>query len=389
MKSSQHISSSDRFKLFHDLMAWKVKRILLISTPYEAWVMEEDCRLSEQIVNEYRGLSLSQPPRLTWASSAEEAIEKLREKEFDLVIAISSSFDFESFHLGSEIKKINPNMPVVLLTHQEVIPEVRSIAGHRATSIDHIFFWSGQADILLAIIKCIEDRHNTTNDILYADVRVILFVEDSPFYLSSILPTLYKELVIETQAVIDESLNQEHRLLIMRSRPKILIAHSFEDALELYEKYKANILGVISDVRYPRNDKVDERAGVDLLHLIKKDRFDVPLLLTSSEPHNAALAGEIPATFLDKNTSQLHDELKSFFFTYLGFDYFYFKTPTGEVLTSAVDLYDLELKISEIQLDSFLYHCRTNDFSRWLFCLAEFELAAEVRSLRETQFESS
>ncbi len=299
MKPVQAVRPSNRFRLFHDLMPWKVKRILLISTSYEAWIMEEDCRLSEQIINEYSALNLSQPPRLTWALSIEEAVECMESKTFDFVIAISSSVNLAAYQIGSEIKKINPHMVVVLLTHQEAVPTSSSIADHLIASIDHIFFWSGQVDILLAIIKCIEDRFNVKNDITCADVRVILFVEDSPFYLSSMLPVLYKELVVETQAVIDDGLNKEHRLLTMRARPKILVAHSFEQAMHYFETFKPNILGVISDARYSRNCELDGRAGVDLLHHIKQERFDIPMLLASSEPHNCELAANIPALFAD------------------------------------------------------------------------------------------
>ena len=380
--------SSNKFKLFHDLMPNKVRRILLISTPYEAWIMEEDCRLSEQIVHEYSGLNLSQPPRLTWASSMEEAIVYLSEKSFDFVIAISPSVDLKAFQLCSEIKKHKAEMPVVLLTHQEVVHTAQSVAGHRASSVDHIFFWSGQADILLAIIKCIEDRYNVTNDIECADVRVILFIEDSPFYLSSVLPVLYKELVAETLAVIDDGLNEEHMLLMMRARPKILVAHCYEHAMEIYESYKSNILGVVSDVRFPRDGKLDGKAGIDLLQHIKNERFDIPMLLASSERHNAELASRIPALFIDKNSTTLHDKVRSFFVNNLGFGNFIFKKPDGAILGHAEDLRELELQLESIPLDSFHYHCQNNDFSRWLFSLAEVELAAQVRLLTDSDFES-
>ena len=366
----------------------KVKRILLISTPYEAWIMEEDCRLSEQIVHEYSGLNLSQPPRLTWASSLDEAIIHLSNKTFDFVIAISPSVDLVTFQLCSEIKKHKADIPVVLLTHQEVIPTTQSIAGHRASSVDHIFFWSGQADILLAIIKCIEDRYNVTNDIECADVRVILFIEDSPFYLSSVLPVLYKELVAETQAVIDDGLNEEHMLLMMRARPKILVAHSYEQAMEIYENYKSNILGVVSDVRFPRDGELNGKAGIELLQHIKNERFDIPMLLASSEKHNEALAVRIPALFIDKNSPTLHDKVRSFFVNNLGFGNFIFKTPDGTILGHAKDLRELELQLESIPLESFHYHCQNNDFSRWLFSLAEVELAAQMRLLTDADFDS-
>jgi hypothetical protein len=350
--------------------------------------MEEDCRLSEQIIHEYRGLNLSHPPRLTWVSSTSEALERLEEKDFDLVITISRGVNMEAYRIGDEIKHKKPDMPVVLLTHQEALPEVSASFNQMSAAIDRIFFWSGQADILLAIIKSVEDQFNVIDDTRCAGIRVILFIEDSPYYLSSFLPILYKELVIETQSVIEDGLNEEHRLLCMRARPKILLAHSFENALDLYEQFKPYVLGAISDVRFPRNGVLDAKAGIDLLKHIKHDRFDIPLLLASSESHNAKLAAKIPAVFVDKNSSGLHEKIKSFLMEYLGFGDFIFKTPDGMAIDKATDLYTLEQKLREIPEASFLFHCRRNDFSRWLFSLAEVELAAQVRPLRDHNFDN-
>jgi hypothetical protein len=287
MNSKKTDNSSSRFKVFHDLMAKKVRRILLVSTYYEAWIMEEDGRISEQIVHEYRGLNLSDPPRLTWVSSLSEALQQLEQTHFDLVITIARTTDSDVFRTGGEIKKKWPDMPVVLLTHQEVLPETCSNLYDRSSSVDQIFFWSGDAGILLAIIKCIEDQMNVLNDTQRAGIRVIIYVEDSPSYRSSILPILYRELVIETQSVIDDGLNEEHRILSMRARPKILLASSYEQAMSLYEQFKPYVLGVISDVKFPYKGTMDPEAGLKLLRYIKQDRFDIPLLLTSSESNNA------------------------------------------------------------------------------------------------------
>jgi len=388
----QHYSASpaaSRFKLFHELMPRKVRNILLISTPYEAWIMEQDCRLSEQIVHEYSGLNLSHPPRLTWVSSVEEALIACDEGAFDFVIGIAQSVTKKTRDICKAIKEKQADMPVVVLTHQEMLPESRIIDGDGSSFIDRIFFWTGQADILLAIIKSIEDQFNVLNDIRCADVRVILFVEDSPFYLSALLPRLYRELVRETQAVIEDSLNQEHRLLTMRARPKILLAHSYEQGMALYEQFKPNILCVISDVRYPREGVQNGEAGIQLLKHIKKDRFDIPMLLTSSEPHNAIHAATIPAPFIDKNSQSLHRQIRSFLHDYLGFGEFTFSNPDGKILGKADTLYSLEKMLLEIPIESFLYHSRQNDFSRYLYTLAEVELAGKVRPLRNESFQSA
>ena len=388
MYPKQKEKLSSRFKLFHELMPTKVQHILLISTSYEAWIMEEDSRISEQIVTEYRGLNLSRPPRLTWASSLDEALEQLAGLPFDMVITLSRSVDERAITLGREIKQAKPGLPVVLLTHQEVLSET-SPAWHEQDSIDLVVYWSGQAEILLAIVKCIEDRFNAIPDTRTAGVRVILFVEDSPYYLSLLLPILYKELVIETQAVIEDGLNEEHRLLSMRARPKILIAHSYERAMALYEQFKPYVLGVISDMRFYRNQVLDPIAGLQLLGHIKRDRFDIPLLLTSSESHNAELAERIPACFIDKNAPSLHEAVKSFLVDHLGFGNFVFRMPDGTAYDQAGNLYALEKKLESIPIESFLFHCRHNDFSRWFYTLAEVELASQVRPLRDQTFDNA
>jgi len=388
MESKKTNNSLSRFKIFHELMPKKVKSILLVSTSYEAWIMEEDCRLSEQIVHEYRGLNLSRPPLLSWVSSLSEALEQIEQTHFDLVITISRTVDSQAYQNGNEIKQKRPDMPVVLLTHQEAPPETFIKFYNKSSSIDQVFFWSGDAGILLAIIKCIEDQMNVLNDTQNAGIRVIIFVEDSPFYRSSILPALYRELVIETQAVIDDSLNEEHRILSMRARPKILLASSYEQAINLYERFKPFVLGVISDVRFPFNGAIDPEAGLKLLRYIKQDRFDIRLLLTSSEPHNALPASKIPAAFIDKNSRVLNEKIASVLLDSFGFGDFVFKLPDGTEIGRAVDLYALENKLKNIPDESFVFHWKRNDFSRWLFLIAEVELASRLRPLRDIDFDS-
>lgn len=379
---------SSRFKLFHELMLVKVQSILLIGTSYEAWIMEEDCRISEQIVNEYRGLNLSRPPRLTWVSSLAEALEHYPGLPFDLAITFSQAVDDKAFNLGRNIKNAKSEIPVVLLTHQEAPPESTPAWHEQSECLDLVVYWSGQADILLAIVKNIEDRFNAVSDTSTAGVRVILFVEDSPYYLSLMLPILYKELVVEVQSVIEEGLNEEHRLLTMRTRPKILIAHSYERAMALYEQFKPYVLGVISDMRYHRNHVLDGNAGLQLLSHIKADRFDIPSMLTSSESQNAERAKLIPALFLDKNAPSLQESIKTFLVEHLGYGKFIFRMPDGRPYDQANNLYSLEKKLATIPQESFLFHSRHNDFSRWFYTLAEVELASQVRPLRESTYDT-
>jgi len=374
-----------RFKLFHELMARKVRHILLVSTPYDAWIMEEDCRLSERIVNEYRGLNLSQPPRLTWVDSAEQALAALESRSFDMVITMPRLADMDAAALGHKIKKRVPTLPVVLLSH-DTIPSPEIKEPDNAPGIDQTFVWSGNTDILVALIKSVEDRMNVDQDAQSADIRVILLAEDSPYYLSSMLPILYRELVGQTQAVMEGSLNEEHRLLTMRARPKILIAGTYEDALAAYERFEANVLGVISDVRFPRNGRLAKTAGVDFLSHIHQRRFDIPLLLTSSEPDNVHKAEAIPATFVDKNSDALHQEVRRFFKEQLGFGDFVFRMPDGGEIGRASNLKALERHLHSLPTASLRYHCLRNDFSRWLFARTEMPLAAALRPINDGDF---
>jgi CheY-like chemotaxis protein len=379
-----------RFKIFHELMARKVRDILLVSTPYDAWILEEDCRLSERIIHEYRGLNLSNPPRFTWVSRAQEALMMLDKKKFDMVITMSQLADMDVFTLGEEIKKRVSDLPVILLAHDSLPPPAQEclLDFARPLGIDRSFVWSGNTDILVALVKSAEDWLNVEHDTELAGIRVILFVEDSPTYISSLLPVLYKELVSQTQAIMEYRLNEEHKLLTMRARPKILIAENFEEANQLFEKFEPYILGVISDVRIPRNCVLDENAGVAFLSKIKKERFDIPLLLTSSESVNADKAKNIPAAFVDKNSPSLHAEVRSFFLEQLGFGDFVFRKPDGREITRASNLRKLEEILQTLPEASFVHHCSRNDFSRWLFARTEIMLASKMRPLRYDDFAS-
>src|SRR5210317_1321450 len=355
-----------RFKIFHELMAKKIREVLLVSTPYDAWIMEEDVRLSERIIHEYRGLNLSNPPRFTWVATAGEALAALDKKKFDLVITMLHLADMDAFMLGRKIKNKDANLPVILLTHSAMPSEESTRVLTQPPGIDRTFVWSGDTDILVALVKSAEDSMNVAHDTESAGIRVILFVEDSPVYISTLLPVLYRELVCQTQAVLEEGLNEEHRLLTMRARPKILVARNFEEANSLYQKYEPYGLGVISDVRFPRNGKLDENAGVTFLSKIKKERFDIPLLLTSSESSNAQKAGTIPASFVDKNSPSLIAEVRSFFMEQLGFGDFVFRMPDGREIARAANTRSLEKLLHKIPDDSFVHHASRNDLSRWL-----------------------
>ena len=375
------------FKVFHELMAKKVTEILLVSSPYDAFIMEEEGRLAERIIHEYRGLNLSRPPMLTWVSSAPEALDALSQKKFDLVITMPQVDETDAYVLGRQIKSKFPELPVFLMIQNTS----RHLLDRKYTdrnSIDRLYVWYGNSDLLLALIKNLEDRMNVAYDTQRARVRVIIIVEDSPIYYSSLLPLLYKEIVTQTQAVMEESLNDEHRILRMRARPKILVAQTYEEAVDLYQKYTPYLLSVFSDVRFPRNGKLDDAAGFKLLSMIKKGSPDLPLLNFSSEESNRKLAQKIPAVFLNKNSPTLHSEIRSFFMQYLGFGEFVFRLPEGKEIGKASNLREMEDILPTIPDESVFYHATHNHFSSWLMARSEIMLASKIKPVKVSDFES-
>lgn len=378
---------SSRFKVFHELMAFKIREILLVSSPYDAYIMEEDGRLASRIINEYRGLNLSQPPRVTRTSSAYEALSLLSKRRFDMVITMPHLDEMDGFALGLEVKKINSAMPVILLSHttRGVYPPPTN---RNCEGIDKIFIWTGVSDLLLAVTKNAEDRINIDFDTRKAMVRVLILVEDSPVYYSSFLPLIYKEIVKQTQAVLEIGLNEEHRLLTMRARPKILHAANYEEAVELYEKYHPYLFGVISDARFPKKGTLDDNAGFLLLSQIRKEIPDLALLMLSADPKNRKKADEIPALFLDKNSPNLLSEIHEFFVNHLGFGDFVFRLPDGREIDRACNLRMLEQKVAQIPDESLWYHASRNHFSRWLMARSEIGLASTFREVQASEFES-
>jgi hypothetical protein len=377
-----------QFKMFHEIMSIKVREILLISSPYDAYIMEEDRSLASRIVNEYIGLNLSLPPRVTRTSSGRDALTLLGQKSFDMVITMPNVDDMGAQALGVKIKATHPDLPVILLSHslRSIFPqgEYRKLKG-----IDKVFIWSGNSDLLLALVKNAEDRLNIDRDTQRAMVRVLILVEDSPQYYSSFLPLIYKEIVKQTQAVLGVGLNEEHRLLRMRSRPKIMLAETYEEAMHLCQKYRSYLIGIISDTRIPRNDKLDDQAGADILTFMKQEIPDLPMLMLSSDSLNRIKAESIPAIFLDKNSPNLLVELQDFFLNHLGFGDFVFRLPDRKEIDRASSLRTLELKISRIPDESLRYHASRNHFSNWLMARSEFALASTFREVQASEFQTT
>jgi CheY-like chemotaxis protein len=370
-------SFDPHFKVFHELMPFKVQEILLVSSAYDAFIMEEDGSITTKLIHEYHGLNLSKAPKVTRVSSGEEALQALADKQYDLVITMPYLGGMNGFDLGREIKAVRPLLPVILLVHN-----LRSISPlstqYDPNVIDNVFLWCCENDLLMAIIKNVEDHANVDNDTARAMVRVIIYVEDSPEYCSIFLPAIYREIVIQTQAVLDESINERHRLLRMRARPKILLAHTFEEALKLYETYKPSVYAVISDARFPRNGVVDPRAGEHLLARIRTEVHDLPLLMLSSEEENKRRAEDIPAVFIAKKSPDIRNELHHFFLTHLGFGDFVFRMPDGSPISSASNIIDFEKALASVPEESLQYHALRNHFSNWMMARSEVGLARKL-----------
>lgn len=374
-----------RFSGFENLMPFRVRDILLVASLFDAYTLEEGGRLTELLLTEYRELHLSFSPHVTRVSTGEEALALLARHRFDLVITMTRLGDMEATALARAVKARHPELPVVLLAfNSHELARLSALAG--PGGLDRVFLWSGDARILLAIIKNVEDLRNAEHDSREGDVRVILLVEDSVRFYSVYLPLLYTEVVEHTQALLAEGLNLSHRLLRMRARPKILLASSFEEAWDLYRRHRQYLLGVISDARFPREGRKVPEAGVEFLRRIKADDPELPAALQSSEPGIAARAAEVGAAFIAKESAHLLRDLRQFLRDQLGFGDFVFRLPDGREVARAGDLRTLTRLLAEVPDESLLYHAGHDHFSNWLRARTEFALAAQIRPRKIDEF---
>lgn len=367
---------------FASLMEQRVYNILLIASKYDAFMLEEDGRIDEQIFNEYTSLNLRYPPRFTLASTLEEAQEMLRTRSFDLFIMMPAVENSAVFGYAKELKNLYPTVPVVLLTPFSSEVFHRLYHHEDLSAIDYVFSWLGETDLLLAIVKLLEDKMNVDADIKSVGVQVILFVENSIQFYSTILPYLYKHVFVQSRSFMTEALNEHEQMLRMRGRPKILLARNYEEAQALYDKYRRNILGVVSDVRFEREGEVDATAGIKLCSYIRNhDRF-MPIILESSEEVNRDAARQLGAMFISKNSKTMHLELKEAVTSMFGFGEFHFVDPDTKWVVAVIkNLKDLQDKVFGIPADSMFYHLSRNHLSRWLYSRAMFPLAEFLRDL--------
>ncbi|MCP3873775.1 MAG: phosphoenolpyruvate synthase/pyruvate phosphate dikinase [Desulfobacteraceae bacterium] len=372
-------------EVFRELMAYEVKEILLISSLYNMYNMEEDGSLTSKIINEYNGMNLCHPPSVSGVSSVKQALSLLNTKKFDMVLIVPNLEEIDVFSLGQKIKSINKDLPVIIIYPS--IREIYALPGNCCqNSIDNTYIWSGDSDLFIALIKNAEDHCNVEQDTKRGNVRVLILVEDSPDYYSFFLPIIYKEIVKQTQALLAISLTDNLKLLTMQARPKVLLAKNYEEATRLYEKYRSFLLCVISDTRFPRNGEIDPEAGITLLSRIKNENPNVPLLLMSSESENKKKSKKIPSVFIDKNSSTLSQDIHAFFQSHLGFGDFVFCLPDKKEIDRAANLLQFDEKLPKIPKASIAYHADRDHFSNWLMARFEIDLAIKFRAVKSADF---
>jgi CheY-like chemotaxis protein len=374
---------------FHELMQKRIREILLIAPFYDAFIFEQDGRLSEQINGEYMQLNLSTAPRITNVPTGQQALELLKTRNFDLVITMMRIGELTPFELSYKIKQDFPQTPILLLLNVHSDIALIDKTSDDMKHIDNVFIWNGDSKIFLSMVKCMEDKWNVEKDTRIGHVRVILLVEDSIQYYSKFHPLLYAEILKQTQKLISEELNDVNKRDRMRGRPKVLLCHSYEEAVELFEKYSDNVSAIISDTRYYLNNKLDSKAGIKLINYVKNHGKSCPIILQSSEAENAKIAEELQVHFLHKNSTRLLHDLQKFIKNNLGFGDFVFKDESGKIYDRAKTLDDFEQKLHSIPDESLLYHGRGNHFSSWLAAHSEFLYSNQLRSINIDDFKSA
>lgn len=374
---------------FQNLMQRRIFNVLLVASPYDAFMMEEDGRVEEQLYNEYVALNLSSPPRITRVSNIAEAFDAMRAKHFDLVIAMPGMDVSDTFTTAKEIKREHPNVPIVVLTpfSKEVS---RRIASEDLSGVDYVFSWLGNVDLLLAIIKLLEDKMNADNDVLEVGVQMILMVEDSVRFYSSILPHLYKFLLKQSVAFSTEALNEHEKMLRMRGRPKVILARDYEEAMRLYEKFADKMLGVITDVSFMREGVKDQHAGLRFAGYVRSRDPYLPIIVESTESDNRDKVAAFDGVFLDKTSKKLPVDLGSAIMKSFGFGDFRFLDPeTGKEIMRVSSVNELQKRMFDIPSASLLYHARRNDISRWLYSRAMFPIADVIKWHRFNSIEEA
>jgi len=378
---SQHDWRGGRFPR---LMPHRIQQLLLVSSPYDAFILEEDGLSTEMLYSEYADLGLTHAPTITRVSTGEEALAAIDAGGYDLVITMLRLGDMDVRRFVQAVRARRQRLPVVLLVANEW--ELTRLARHRPPGIDGVFVWHGDTKVFLAIIKVLEDHINAEHDTRVGDVGVIILVEDSVRFRSSLLPIIYSQLVRQTRAVMADGLNHMDKLLRMAARPKVLVAETYEQGLDLYQRFRRHVFGVIADVAFPRGGQLDPQAGIAFLRQLKSDIPDLPALLQSSDPSNSKLAEQLGVSFLHKRSPTLLEDVRQFMLQNFGFGDFVFRLPDGREVARAADLRQMAQVLREVPAECIEYHGRRNHFSNWFRARTEFALARRVRPRRVSEF---
>ncbi|MCW5804008.1 MAG: histidine kinase [Deltaproteobacteria bacterium] len=367
-------------------MRYRIMDVLLVASPYDSFVLEEAGQLGERVVGEFRNLDLHYGPGLTTVSTGGEALALVQESSrFNLIISGLHLADMNGAQLARRVRELGLDIPVVLLAFDS--RDVQTFALHHDLSaVERTFLWQGDARILLAIVKYVEDRHNVVHDTQIMGVQVIILIEDNVRYYSSFLPAIYGELLHHSRRLISEGVNTSDKIMRMRARPKILLCSTYEEAWEAFTMFQEDVLGVISDVEFPVEGKLSLEAGLDFARAVRAAWHDVPVLLQSSNPDHWVGAADVGATFLVKGSPTLLADLREFMTEYFGFGDFVFRAPDGTPVGRAYDLKSLEERLHTVPGESIAYHAARNHFSSWLKARTEFALADELRPRKISDF---
>ncbi len=387
-RSKFELGYENRFQRFQDLMRNRVNEVLLVASLYDSFILSEDGRLHEQLLNQYLGLNLVSTPGITRVSNEAEALRLGQNlKRFDLIIVTLRGRDRSILDFAKKVRKQSPTVPIVPLAYDS-----RQLAAltrqNDLSGVEKAFVWQGDFRILLAIIKYIEDRNNVAQDSQLVGVQSIILIEDSVRFYSSYLPLIYTEVVRHTQSLIAEGVNPAHMLLRMRARPKILLCNSYEEAWNYYQNHHDTILGVISDIEFPRKRRSDPQAGFEFARNVGESHADIPILLQSRDPGNREIAEGLGASFLLKDSPLLLKELRDFMQRNFSFGDFIFRLPDGTKVGQARDLKSLEEQIRKVPNESLLHHGEQNHFSNWLKARTEFWLADKLRPQKVTDYQT-
>jgi hypothetical protein len=359
-------------------MLWRVDKILLVSSAYDSFMLAEDRLVDEVVLREYLGVDLYNIPDVIRVPTIAQAVEQVQQGGFDLVISSPMLLDGDATQLARRIHELGLPIPVILLAYHDTELEVFR-RGRDLSPLDRMFLFQGDIDLLLAIVKYVEDKMNVAHDVEVMGVQVIILIEDSVRYYSSLLPWVYKDVMQNTRSLVPEGINVAHKLLRIKARPKILLASSWEAAWEAFERYEENVLGVISDVEFPVGGELCEDAGIRFAREVQARQGDVPIVLQSGDRSSEELAVEVGASFLRKGSPTLLRDLRDFMAENFGFGDFVFRLPDGTEVARARDLLTLETALDTVPAESILHHASRNHFSVWLKAHTEFGIAHRLR----------